>query len=648
MILWRLVGNFKDTISGSNQIIGKGDFEANIWSDFPNLPQGVPGPRFPLPGFAGWDWSQWTIYLKWNHYAPLPTIADFAMFNMNGKATTLTNPAWIASPYTAPFILIAAPTATIPITPALVGEPEPEVVLPPIDPVPVDPPTTVITPVDVPVSIPIAVPVEAPVTVPVTAPVVVEEPIEEPVAEPVSFPFGAPVPIYMEEPVAAPISQPITVPVEAPVAIPITIPVEAPVAAPVATPITIPIAEPVTVVEPVSQPITVPVAAPIAEPITPPISPPPTSTPVSIPISAPIFTPVLAPVTTPVAAPGVAGTCNVTGAATQCRYFPGWHGLDCGCELRPVMDCVENIGGNNWKVWWGYKVWCRDGCRRPEFIRQPYGWGNRFFPGSSKRTGQPDTFCTANRQYSKVFSSTVTYNPKSFFGSLTFEAWVLGHRVALVVPSSFRNKQCSASSSTPTSSSGGNGHHHRQVDSEFFDSESELVGKDQEEYDGDASRLARADEFIRTMTSATGYTAGYTVSYKNPVPFIGRATCRNFVISGASEVSACFNVTLEDGTVLKSACTVPDYENGGFRFQLHTSVPRSQVFSKYYLDARPAVPGRHFIQASYACEATPKKTSTTTIVTSNQRALVATSSASSLNAATGLILALFALCVLFF
>lgn len=642
LILWRVVGNFRDYVSGTQAILCTGDFEVQLWS-YLTLPNGVPGSKFPLPGFADWNWSNWYIYLKWNKFLPVPGVANVQMYNMKGAALPLTNPAWISSPSINPIVLVPAPTATVPITPALVGEPEPEVVLPPIDPIPAPTPIA-----EVPVDAPVNIPVAAPVSVPVDAPV--DVPIEAPVTIPIEAPVNPP--IIVEVPVTIPVDAPVNIPVEAPVDAPVDVPIEVPVTIPVEAPVNPPVTIEVPITIPVEAPVAQPISVPVEAPVNPPTNPP-TSIPVSIPISTPITTPVLAPVTAPVAAPGVAGSCNITGTASQCRYFPGWHGLDCGCELRPVMDCVENIGGNNWKVWWGYKVWCRDGCRKPEFIRQPYGWGNRFFPGSSKRSGQPDTFCTANRQYSKVFSSQVTYNPKSFFGSLTFEAWVLGHRVALVVPSSFKNKQCSAAS-VPTSTSGGNGHgHYRQADNEFYDNDSDIVTKDFEEFDATAYNLARADEYIRTMTSATGYIAGYNVPASAPTPFIGRATCRNFLISGFAEVSTCFNVTLEDGTLLKTQCAEPDYEAAGFTFNIHVTVPRSQLYSKFFLDPRPAVPGKHWTQATYSCEPNGPKTTTTTTTTTtvviSDRAIVAPSSASSLSSATGLILAaIFAVCALFF
>ena len=656
LIVWRLRGTFRDYWSGAFTNLGVGDFETNWWSYSP-MPMGVPsGGKYPLPGFAGWDFSIFYIYLKWNQFRPNPGVTNIALFNTNGVAKLNTNPLWVYPPSFNPIVLVPSPTAVVPITPSLViGDPEPGTVIPPVAeaPVaaPVAAPVTVVVPIEVPVSIPVEEPVAAPVAVPVEVPVTI--PVEAPVTIPVTIPVEVPVTIPVEAPVPVPVAVPVPVPVDAPVPVPVApVPVPVPVDAPTPVPVA-PVPVPVPVDAPTPVPVApVPVPVPVDAPVPVPVAPVPVPVPVSIPISAPINTPTAAPVTAPVAAPGVAGTCNITGTASQCRYFPGWHGLDCGCELRPVMDCTENVGGNTWKVWWGYKVWCRDGCRRPEFIRQPYGWGNRFYPGSAKRSGQPDTFCTSQRQYSKVFSTQVTYNPKSFLSSLlTFEAWVLGHRVALLVPSSFRNKQCTASSSSaPVAKTGGNGHtHYRQADSEFYDAESDVVTKDFEEYDQTSYRLGLADEYARSMTTGSGYTAGYTVSTSSPTPFIGRATCRNFAVTGISDVTTCFNVTLEDGTRVASQCASKPDSSGRFPFSISVSLARSQVYSKYFIDPLPAVPGAHWIQTAYSCSESVA-TTTNTIATSD-RAIEnpIQSSSSNLRPVYGVVLAfLVALCALVF
>jgi hypothetical protein len=267
---------------------------------------------------------------------------------------------------------------------------------------------------------------------------------------------------------------------------------------------------------------------------------------------------------------------------------------------------VEHQGGKTYIAHWGYKVWCRRGARAPEVIRQPYGWGNRFLPNPGSR-GQPVDFCTDRSQYRKVFTSTFEYEAGSRHNRFKFDAWILGHRVALLVPSvHIRSKQCSATA-TPHGGSGGNGHDHRDFEAlttEFEDADSEWVTSEYPEYNHDDVRLAQILDHRVSLDAGSNFQALETTTATNPVRFHGRATCTNFAISGSTSASSCYNITssVDPEKILASGCTqLSDGEDTWQKFYVPVEIDPQYLNMGFYVTVRPELPSVHRAMVQYSC-----------------------------------------------
>jgi len=332
-----------------------------------------------------------------------------------------------------------------------------------------------------------------------------------------------------------------------------------------------------------------------------------------VPVNIP---PAINPSLPPTAIPGCNGTGDTSPHCKRWGIHSGWHGPDCGCEVRPVLDCVESLGGDDYRAHWGYKVWCRHNARPPPVIRQPYGWGNRFLPGSANR-GQPQDFCTDKKQYRDVFTTDFEYNGDHRHHKFKFEAWILGHRIAILVPSVHtRTKQCSSSGGNGhgngNGNGGGNGHEHRSwevMETMESDADSSWVTKDFPEYSYQDARAAHVNSHKLAIDASSDYSALVTMTATNPVVVHGRASCTNFVIVGETTVHSCYNITtaLNPDTPVASGCTsLPE------RPDRRTFAQEVQISPKYigvaiYVTVRPEVPGGHHAIIRYQCQARSSK-----------------------------------------
>jgi len=517
-------------------------------------PAALAGIDLPWPidtqDFTGWD-----VYITLT--AQVAAVSDLSvkLISLNSTVINCSPPLpTTINPPVSPPVAISAPQAIVspPVAPT---------------PVPVSPTPVPVAPTPVPVA-PTPVPV-APTPVPVAPTPVPVAPTPVPVA-PTPVPV-APTPVPVA-PTPVPVA-PTPVPV-APTPVPVS-PTPVPV-----SPTPVPVAPTPVPVAPTPVPV-----APTPVPVAPtPVSPVPVGVPVNIP-------PVLAPSVTP-----TAPACNVTGETTACRWWPGWHGPDCGCELRPVLNCVELVSGNQYKAWWGYKVWCRRGARAPKVFHQPVGWGNRFLPNPGNR-GQPQDFCVSPAQASRVFSTDFTYDDRH----PSFQAWVLGHRVAVLVPGAVRSQQCSTTN--------GHGHtpdehsHRKTVTSEYADSDSQAVTVDFPEYNSEQAKLQEIRDYFRTLGAGSDYQAIDFMSAESPVDFKGKVSCINFELSGRTSVPACFNITTAENpdTIIYSGCTTPIDGDVFSALSSQISLTPDQLNNEYHLVVRPDLPGLHRAIVKYTC-----------------------------------------------
>jgi len=231
-------------------------------------------------------------------------------------------------------------------------------------------------------------------------------------------------------------------------------------------------------------------------------------------------------------------------------------------------------------------------------IRQSAGWSNRFLPNPANR-GQPTDFCTEQRQYKRVFSSEFVINKDKWFN---YQAFVLGHRVALALPASVRAKQCSAGGSGGIG--GGNGHEHREITEEYEDSSSEYVSEDFPEYTDPfkTARLQWIHEYMHTIQAATGRAVS-TMTQDEGVSFKGRASCTAFTLGGQTSVPACYNVTTDDNldVIIASGCTEPITDSKYSSISKNVVLPSEQLDTTYRIHIKPEVPGRHTVKVTYAC-----------------------------------------------
>lgn len=377
-----------------------------------------------------------------------------------------------------------------------------------------------------------------------------------------------------------------------------------------------------------SPPVNPPVNPPVSPPVNPPVSAPylgpapsgppevpPSTTPISVvPSYVPVnIPPAINPSLPPTSIPGCNGTGDTSPHCKRWGVHSGWHGPDCGCEVRPVLDCVEHVSGDDYRAHWGYKVWCRRGARPPPVIRQPYGWGNRFLPGQGNR-GQPQDFCTDRNQYRDVFTTDFEYNGNHHHHKFKFEAWVLGHRIAILVPAVHINtKQCSSTGGSGSGGySGGNGHEHRAwetMETAETDSESTWVTKDFPEYSYRDARAAHIDAHKLAIDASSEYSALVVMTATNPVTVHGRASCTNFVITGETTVHACYNITtaLDPTAVIASGCTSVNANAEWRTFSQEVQISPKYIGVAIYVTVRPEVPGGQRANIYYKCAARSSK-----------------------------------------
>lgn len=317
--------------------------------------------------------------------------------------------------------------------------------------------------------------------------------------------------------------------------------------------------------------------------------------------------------------------------ASECTWFPGWHGPDCGCELRPVLNCIEPTNDANiYRAHWGYKTWCRPRCRRPDFITQSVGWGNRFLPSQAAR-GQPTVFCTQRESYDRVFSTLYTpFRPGN--GQSPVDMWLLGHRIALVLPNTHKTKVCSSNHGNHNKNGGNDdkgrdGHHDgkghgksKRESTEFYDADSIAAGPEYLEGRSEAVKsafenLPSSQLWHYDLKKIPSHRIGKLIGFgrtgqhsssmnmnNNGAVFSGRTRCSSFSVAGITTVPACFNVTSPELEGVYSGCTTPIADANTSEFFTTVDVPvGDRPFLSFEITVVPQLPGTHTVSLEYHC-----------------------------------------------